>query len=358
MRAIVTTTINVPTGLRKWRETLNYDGDGLDMIFVVGDKKSPHREIVTFLASLPGGLELNQYIEPHVQTKWASSENIGWNCIQRRNIGFLEAALRRPDIIFTVDDDNVPLSMQYAKITSDFLTTPEDDSFLIGKTINSSTGWFNVAKFINVHHRGFPHSQRWNMDEVGDIRNEPVEKIGVVASFWSGAPDIDAIERICCDPDVSEDLLPDEPWFLAPRTWSPFNSQATAFRAELLPAMLMLPGVGRFDDIWASYITRHVMDTLGMYAAHGFPNVHQDRNPHDNIVDLKAEMFGYEYNEHVIDIIQATQLSEGMTVKEMVNEIFRELFNRARFLPEQTRESFLTWMSDLERVERATGVKL
>lgn len=352
MRALVTTTINVPTGLAKWRETLDYDGKREDMIFVVGDKKSPHEEIITFLASLPGGGATNVYLHPDEQKKWGSSEIIGWNCIQRRNIGFLEALTWKPSLMFTVDDDNVPLQTNYAEVCSDIL---RGVSYYEGRIISSDTGWYNVTKMLGVHHRGFPHSERFNDREVADFHYNDPSSVGVVASFWSGAPDIDAIERICCDPTIDAYMLPETPWYLAPKTWSPFNSQATAFQTWLIPSMLMLPGVGRFDDIWASYITRHVMDRFGMHAAHGAPNVHQDRNPHDNITDLKAEMFGYEYNERFIDDVQSVDISHVHSAKAATELIFKKLFNEARYLPEQTRESMLFWMTDLERVEKMTG---
>lgn len=353
MRALVTTTIHVPHALKNWRATLDFDGRNEDVMIVVGDQKSPHAEIMDFLATLPGGLDKNRYIGPSAQQLWGVSTPIGWNCIQRRNIGFLEAALLKPDIVFTVDDDNIPHQGDYAAAMESYLTE-ENEHF--GQVVRCSTGWFNIAKLINVRHRGYPHS-RWNdADEIPDFRQEVVSKIGVVASFWSGAPDIDAIERMCCDPEVPEVMLPEEPYFLAPNTWSPFNSQATAFRTELLPAMLMWPAVGRFDDIWASYVTRRVMDQLGMYAAHGFPNVHQDRNPHDNLTDLKAELFGYEFNEHIIDIIRGTYIPDTTTsVKAMVGSILREVYDLP-FIPGRTKDSFVEWMADLDRVEAATGV--
>lgn len=355
MRALVTTTINVPTGLAKWRETLDYDGNREDMIFVVGDLKSPHEEIRTFLASLPGGSAMNVYLEPDAQLAWGSSNVIGWNCIQRRNIGFLEAMTFKPNIIFTVDDDNVPLHASYANVASDLLYGTHDHD---GRVISSPTGWYNVTKSLGLFHRGFPHSERANPREVADFTYNTPESVGVVASFWTGAPDIDAIERICCDPEVNEFMLPEGPWFLSPKTWSPFNSQATSFLAWLVPSMLMLPGVGRFDDIWASYITRHVMDHFGMYVAHGTPNVHQDRNPHDNITDLKAEMFGYEYNDRFIDDVRSVDLTGTHSAKGATERIFKRLYNEASYLPAQTRESLVVWMSDLERVEKMTGVRL
>lgn len=36
------------------------------------------------------------------------SNLIGWNCIQRRNIGYIEAYKRGADIIASIDDDNIP----------------------------------------------------------------------------------------------------------------------------------------------------------------------------------------------------------------------------------------------------------
>jgi hypothetical protein len=57
---------------------------------------------------------------------------------------------------------------------------------------------------------------------------------------------------------------------------SPFNSQNTFFTRHALAHYFVLPGVGRMDDIWASY---H-LQSLGFRVAYGAPSVRQNRNAH------------------------------------------------------------------------------
>ncbi len=41
------------------------------------------------------------------------SEIIGWNSVQRRNLALLAAIQSHPEVIITVDDDNIPISTEY-----------------------------------------------------------------------------------------------------------------------------------------------------------------------------------------------------------------------------------------------------
>ena len=86
--ALITTTINVPHVLTQWAKSMTPD----DVIIVAGDQTSPHDEIIDLLIEISETTGVNtQYLAPHVQMKWASSEAIGWKSIQRRNIALLEA---------------------------------------------------------------------------------------------------------------------------------------------------------------------------------------------------------------------------------------------------------------------------
>ena len=99
-KIIVTTTIYKPTkALMMYTEKKDWD------LIVVGDKKTPHEDYnkLERLGKL-------RYLHPDEQEKKFKriSDSIGWNCIQRRNIGFLEAYNNDADIVATIDDDNIP----------------------------------------------------------------------------------------------------------------------------------------------------------------------------------------------------------------------------------------------------------
>ena len=97
MKYIVTTTIFEPSAaLQKFASLPGW------RLLVVGDKKTPHDSYRSMSSIV--------YLDPDYQeTHYKElSDLIGWNCIQRRNIGYIDAFRRGATIIATVDDDNIP----------------------------------------------------------------------------------------------------------------------------------------------------------------------------------------------------------------------------------------------------------
>jgi len=341
---LITTTINVPHVLTQWAESMTEN----DVIIVAGDKKSPHDEINDLLIDIASKYGVGtKYLDPSRQEHWNVSDIIGWNCIQRRNIALLEAMTLKPRYILTIDDDNAPMQKdQVERLKMVF----KSDSHDYAKT---NTRWYNpgrstlTADYRPVVHRGYPLSQRHIKPFITATSKCP---IGVAAMLWMGEPDIDAIERIVSAPIITRIYHDDV--VLAPGTWAPFNTQATMFRAELAPAMFMWPHVGRYDDIWASYLTRAVMDELGWGAYYGHPSVFQDRNEHDLVKDLKAEIFGMEHNETIIKVLRDEDL-EGLDGTKII-EMTMTLLNAAEktgVLPHNTSRSFHAWISDVRRAQ-------
>ena len=328
-RVLITTTINVPHNLRDWRRAGFYDDD---VFIIAGDVKTPDQDVMNFLRTLPGD---NRYLFCEEQEKWKSSEVIGWNSVQRRNIALLEAIKLRPDWIITVDDDNYPMHSDHAGVLDAILSGANDpDEY---EVVSTDTGWWNVCGGLipPCVHRGFPVTQRHNIVHPVTFKRE--EMIGVVASLWLGEPDVDASQRLSRDCHVSD--FDGQNIVLERGTWCPFNSQATAYRADLANLMAVWPGVGRYDDIWASYLARAVMDTTDYRVFYGMPLVRQDRNAHSNITDLKNELLGLEWTEDLCAVLRASQSAS-------LEQIFNEL-SKLHFIPEQTKKFFQAWVEDL-----------
>ena len=118
-------------------------------------------------------------------------------------------------------------------------------------------------------------------------------RIAVNAGFWLDNPDIDALTRMERQP-VVRGFKPS--WTgnvaLEAGTWSPFNSQNTALMRDALPAYFLSPYIGRYDDIWASYIINRIAEHMGDAISFGDPLVRQQRNPHDLWTDLDVERNG------------------------------------------------------------------
>ena len=344
-RALITTTIRVPHNLRDWRAAGLED---TDTIIVAGDIKSPHEEIKDFLASLPGQ---NLYLHPDEQDDWECSPEIGWNSIQRRNIALLEAMMLQPDYIITVDDDNYPKSAGHILAW--------DRHFLGADTacdvLRASIGWWNVGRMLtpNVMMRGFPLEVR----HAANIVERMTLKlpIGVTASLWTGDPDCDAIQRIEMNPQVIAQSSRDVA--LAPGTWCPFNSQATAYLGVLAPLMSVWPHVGRYDDIWSSLAAQRVMQEWDLVVRVGSPMVHQTRNPHNFFNDLKNEMLGLEYTWEFAQKLRGITFPAqcgDITVEDAVNamSIIVSKLEDEEYIPDSLKAFFRAWLSDCRMATR------
>lgn len=341
--ALITTTINVPHVLTQWAKSMGVD----DIIIVAGDQTSPHDEILDLLIDISESTGVNtQYLHPDHQIKWASSEAIGWKSIQRRNIALLEAMQLNPQYILTVDDDNAPSSMDQVRRLIGEIEEPAQNF------IKTNTGWYNPGvqcfdqQYRHVIHRGYPLNRR---NEKPFISAAAACQIGVAAMLWTGAPDIDAMDRIVTDPIIKR--IHPNGTTLTPGTWAPFNSQATMYRTELAPLMMVWPGVGRYDDIWASYLARKVMDQFGYGVYYGHPSVHQDRNEHDLMRDLEGEIHGMKWTPHLVEILKSIDISAEPTITGAMKKIHEELEWNDVMIPLQTKQAFDAWREDLEKIK-------
>jgi len=280
MNFIVTTSIYSPS-----KALLAFAAKKGWQVIVVGDLKTPHQEYV----DLPSCI----YLSPEYQEQtWpALSGLIGWNKIMRRTFGLLEAYSRGAEVIATVDDDNIP-----------YESWGED--LYVGQTIdvdcfepeNSVFDPLSVTEYNNLWHRGYPLELVKTKNRViykGKIKR----RVLVQANLWDGDPDIDAVERIAWQPTVKFESIK-EPY--CSNRVSPFNSQNTFLSREVIPYYLILPFVGRMDDIWPSYILQKFIGDCVVYDR---PTVYQDRNPQNLVTNMKNEIIGYEHTLKLIEAI-------------------------------------------------------
>ena len=103
-----------------------------------------------------------------------------------------------------------------------------------------------VIRFLNGSYPG----QRIRWPKVA-------ERWWLTAACGLADPDIDAVTRLAA-PVMATGYKRGESFALAKGTWFPFNSQNTALAREAIPAYFLSPHVGRYDDIWASYVVKSV----------------------------------------------------------------------------------------------------
>jgi len=275
---IVTTTINQPT-----EAVERFDALSDWTLIVVGDLGTPSDY------RLKNGI----YLSPSDQERLAPrlSELIGWNCIQRRNLGFVLALDLAADIVATIDDDNIPYDHWGRHLLFGQTTTL--------KTYEASNGCFDpigVTEHGHLWHRGYP-LQLLRTRSLSTCAAKPIH-IDVQADFWDGDPDVDAICRLEHAPSVQFDP---QTFPFTSSAISPFNSQNTFIGRDALSRYFVVPGVGRMDDIWAAF---HVQ-SLGFKVAYGPASVRQCRNPHDLTQNLTDEFLGYRRNAELVHAINS-----------------------------------------------------
>jgi hypothetical protein len=279
IKTIVTTTINKPTeALIKFSKMKDWN------LVVVGDKKTPHKFY-----------EDNKdiiYLSPSDQEKISKrlSNLIGWNCIQRRNFGFIYAHKMRSDIIATVDDDNIPY-----KNWGKNLMVKKKIKARVFKANNNVFDPLSVTEHKKqIWHRGFP-IEYIKTTKTNYLGKKNVNCI-VQADLWDGDPDIDAICRIANSPIVKFKKFVQ----YTSNNISPFNSQNTFIDGKYIKFYYMFPHIGRMDDIWGSYYFQENIKKNVGHIVYASASVYQSRNQHNLTKDLEGEIFGYKHNSEVL----------------------------------------------------------
>ena len=306
---IVTTTIYPPS-----EATMKYVKMEDWEIIIVGDLKTPHKEYFNLSYTYPNV----RYLDPDQQDRKYTtlSEAIGWNCVMRRNLGFVEAYKRGADVIATIDDDNIPYSFWGERI-------------LVGQEVEvdslyNESGAFDIMSVTNhpeLWHRGFP-LQLIQESRESRFSFTPRTKVLFQADLWDGDPDVDAVCRMLYNPkDLN--LLLEKP--VTTSNYAPFNSQNTFIAREALPYYMVLPHVGRMDDIWGGYIAQYLLNTRPVFMP---ATVYQNRNEQSLKQNFKDEVIGYL---NTLDFI-------------------RDIENYHTYLPERTLDAFIAYQNEYRKL--------
>lgn len=373
----VTTTINKPTFLKAYIENVKQHSHHLINIsfIVVGDIKTP-RSVQDYCKELSTeyGIEV-RYLSVEDQTDWLDNRNLTQlkrylphNSIQRRNVGYLQACEEGADIIVSLDDDN--LAREY-DIAGDFATVGKEQEVI---EVTTKNNWYNSASMLEyesenpreIYHRGFPYSQRDKKQEYSFERTE--RNVMIRAGLWFEVPDVDVITHLERSPRATKlrDKFENELVALGNGTYSPVNTQNTAFHTDIMPLIHTIPmgdtvegmEVSRFDDIWLGYFAEKVLHSMGGTVAYGTPISTHDRNTHNLKQELEHEAIGIRLNEALVTALMNMNELSGNTYYEC----YRDLISKLRSeLTEDTEYSFRayfekmldgmeTWASACERV--------
>jgi hypothetical protein len=268
-KMIVITTINQPTeSIEKFVAMSDWK------TIIVGDLKTPHDSYKNMKNVI--------YLKPEDQEKIAKeySDFIGWNISGRRNIGFIEAYRRGADVLALVDDDNIP----YKNWGKDILVGNEIEVESYRSDIMDVFDPLFVTNNNYLWQRGFPIElvPKRDYKYEGTVKIKPM----IQANLWDGDPDVDAVERLIYSPEVKFD---NDFYYTSSNRLMPFNSQNTIIHRDVIPHFMLLPFIGRIDDIWGSYLCQILK---GFPVVYGPATVYQKRNIHNLIQDYQEEVYG------------------------------------------------------------------
>jgi hypothetical protein len=327
--ALCTTTIHVPHALKLMRKcSANVS------MFVATEKDFSEEAFIVCKQARA---------QPVLGEDWKCSKAIGWNTLARRNIAFLEALKAGADVIYSWDNDNLIVRTDHFYLLEQAIAYP-----LNGIKIEKmrEEAWFDPGKLLipATRHRGFPHHK----SDKG-CRAEPVTdaRIGAAAGLVIGDPDIDAVTRMEHRPDIgSVHILGQTGVVVDPHTWTVFNSQNTAVIRELVPAWFMMPGVGRHDDIYASLIVQRVARERDLHVHFGPPFTYQQRNEHNLIMDLRAEIDGMENTQKLAELLGSIELPDTSVIDQ--THMIYDALRANSLVTLQQYEAAVAWLEDCE----------
>lgn len=336
--ALATTTVHVPHALKLLRKC------SADVRFFVAIDEKTSEEAANFCAY---DIDNTQVVYFDAEERWKCGKAIGRNTLAKRNLAFLEALAWGAEVIVSHDDDNIPSgNVGHTDYFAQF-------AWAIGHTFNGvkvanyTAGWFDPGTLLvpPARHRGFPFAIA--KDRIaGPITNA---KIGVAAGLVIGDPDIDATTRMEHRPDIGNvHILGSTGVVVDPHTWTVFNSQNTAVIRELMPSWFMMPGVGRHDDIYASLIVQRVARERGLHVHFGPPFTYQQRNQHDLIKDLRAEIDGMENTAKLAELLDHIVLP-ATSVIDQTHSIY-ETMHAAGFIGDLQLNAAVRWLEDCEGI--------
>lgn len=336
--AVTMTTIHEPKLLDGFVDLQKKSGTtGVDYI-IIGDLKTPSG-VGDYIQSLNGKSDAKfRYLDVPAQEKQFSKHADLWkhipvNSFARRNYGDLLAYREGYDVIIRIDDDNFPI----------------DDTFFSGHAIagkerdlpviTADTGWFNICEplvernGVAFYPRGYSYEHRW-LPTKNSIETKKV-KVAVNAGLWLGDPDVDALTRLVRMIDATSfDEKRFGPSFtLAPNTWSPINTQNTAFARSTIPAAFVSPHAQRYDDIMSGYFLRRIADHLKESVVYGLPLLNQIRNAHNIWSDLDKERIGGETAGTVCEILKKIPLT-GTTYAACYGELIAAARKQIKVAPQ------------------------
>jgi hypothetical protein len=106
--------------------------------------------------------------------------------------------------------------------------------------------------------------------------------------------------------------------------------------------------IGRYDDIWQSYICQKVMSNLDLSIRFGTPIVKQDRNVHSNVGDLHQEYPGILLTNKFIKLLTEDLKLFSSSSKDNMYEVSDALLKSEVKYFNEVGQKILWWLGELK----------
>ncbi len=311
--AVISTTFQGEKGYLPF-DTLAKKSPFDEVIFVVaGDKEAKPFHTKKFQCPV-------EYLTDKDQSKYKSSEIVGWKKPQRRIFALLRAMELKPDYILTIDDDNIP-DKNYFNDWFRVISRPAVQEVVMTKKQEGPI-WHNYLSYtdapIEFYPRGFPFTfrhQRATKIQKTTKKITP-QRIGLFQGVSLGDPDIDAITRLVYPVPIPLKKLRKRNYCLK-NIWCSYNTQNTLLTPKIFPLGFVWPFAGRHDDIFASFTWQKLLFNNKMYAHVGDPVNRQNRGTRDILnTDFKNETEGYFYAHEVWEEINNINAKDAVSFLE------------------------------------------
>lgn len=314
-------------------------------VIAVGDRKTPadwHCPGVRFFG-----------IEEQEKSNFQLARILPENHYCRKMLGYLLALENGAEVLFDTDDDNEP----YPEAWCDGPPVPSSaESVLFAGS--PDCGFVNPYSFyapkgVRVWPRGLPlekiRSSEANLAELSSSASEPLGEKAAKVAVWQGLvdgdPDVDAIHRFVFGAEFS--FQKKEALILNSGTYSPFNSQNTAWVNKAAFPLLYLPTTVtfRYTDILRSYVALVIMEKLNLLLGFTESTARQNRNEHDLMADFRSEIPMYSTVDSVIESLRATT-SKEFSPRDNLLACYRRLEADGVTTPEEL-PRVEAWLADL-----------
>ena len=160
-------------------------------------------------------------------------------------------------------------------------------------------------------------------------KDVPINEIGVIQYLADGNPDIDAIHRLTKNMPMTF-AADSNPLLVPTHAFVPYNAQATVHTKPAFWATLLVPFTvpGRVSDIWRSYFAETLFREIGLKVVFGPPRVVQERNEHNILADMEAELDLYFKSGRLLEFLDSWKDEAVDSLPGLMEQLWIDLYER------------------------------